>query len=207
MELPQQLRENRERLGLSQEEVARRIFVSRQTISSWENGKTYPDVQSLLLLSKLFGVSIDELVKGDVTIMKDVVSKDALKMERLSWLEMFLILIAVMIAAIGSWHFRDDMSGIGPFVVLLVSLAFLGGALACAIKIERIKKSHDLVSFKEIVAFSNGDDVESIKTTYPTPFSRKHPAFAFVLKFLLGGAVGISLVLISKLVLFYIVGW
>lgn len=71
MELPQQLKANRERLGLTQEDVAQRIFVSRQTMSSWETGKTYPDVQSLLLLSNLFGVSIDSLVKGDVETMKE----------------------------------------------------------------------------------------------------------------------------------------
>lgn len=82
MELPRQLRANRERLDMSQEDVAHAIYVSRQTISSWENGKTYPDVQSLLLLSQLFGVSIDELVKGDVVTMKEMISRDALAMER-----------------------------------------------------------------------------------------------------------------------------
>ncbi len=40
--------------GLSQEDLARSIYVSRQTVSSWENDKTYPDVESLLLLSVLF---------------------------------------------------------------------------------------------------------------------------------------------------------
>ena len=74
MKLPEHLKANRERLGLSQEDVAHAIFVSRQTMSSWENGKTYPDVQSLLLLSQLFGVSIDELVKGDVVSMKNMIN-------------------------------------------------------------------------------------------------------------------------------------
>ena len=65
MELKEHLKEHRNRLGLSQEDVAERIFVSRQTISNWENDKTYPDMQSLLLLSRLFDTSIDDLVKGD----------------------------------------------------------------------------------------------------------------------------------------------
>ena len=64
MELKEHLKEHRNRLGLSQEDVAERIFVSRQTISNWETDRTYPDVQSLLLLSEIFGTSIDELVKG-----------------------------------------------------------------------------------------------------------------------------------------------
>ena len=71
MELPAQLKANRERLGLSQEDVAHAIYVSRQTISSWENGKTYPDVQSLLLLSQLFGVTLDEFVIGSEDGRKD----------------------------------------------------------------------------------------------------------------------------------------
>ena len=60
-------------LGLSQEDVAERIFVSRQTISNWETDRTYPDVQSLLLMSDLFGTSIDELVKGDVATMEKAI--------------------------------------------------------------------------------------------------------------------------------------
>lgn len=85
MELPKQLKAQRERLGMSQEDVAHAIYVSRQTMSSWENGKTYPDVQSLLLLSDLFGVSVDDLVKGDVDSIKDIVIRDAVEMERASW--------------------------------------------------------------------------------------------------------------------------
>ena len=46
MELARQLRTKREERGLSQDEVAKAIFVSRQTISNWENDKTYPDMQS-----------------------------------------------------------------------------------------------------------------------------------------------------------------
>ena len=63
--------------GLSQDEVSKAIFVSRQTISNWENGKTYPDVQSLLLLSQLFEVSIDELVRGDVVAIQQAIAEDS----------------------------------------------------------------------------------------------------------------------------------
>jgi transcriptional regulator with XRE-family HTH domain len=71
MEVGKRIREERDKLGLSQEDLARRIFVSRQTVSNWETGKTYPDVQSLLLLSNLFGASVDSLVKGDVEAMQE----------------------------------------------------------------------------------------------------------------------------------------
>ena len=64
--LKDKIKEERLKLELSQEENANEIFVSRVTISNWETGKTYPDIESLVLLSKLFSVSIDYLVKEEV---------------------------------------------------------------------------------------------------------------------------------------------
>lgn len=84
MELARQLKAKREEHGLSQDEVAKAIFVSRQTVSNWETDKTYPDVQSLLLLSQLFGVSIDELIKGDAAAMQQAIEEDSRKMRLLS---------------------------------------------------------------------------------------------------------------------------
>lgn len=83
MELATHIKEHRARLGMSQEELAEAIFVSRQTISNWETDRTYPDVQSLLLLSNLFDVSVDSLIKGDVEEMKQVLSVEAKKLNKL----------------------------------------------------------------------------------------------------------------------------
>ena len=71
MELGQQLKAHRKELGISQDELAEKIFVSRQSISNWENNKTYPDIHTLLLLAETFSVSLDELIKGDVEEMKE----------------------------------------------------------------------------------------------------------------------------------------
>lgn len=54
MELAGQIKKHRQALGISQEALAEKIYVSRQTISNWETARTYPDVQSLLLLSVAF---------------------------------------------------------------------------------------------------------------------------------------------------------
>lgn len=62
MELAGQIKKHRQALGISQEALAEKIHVSRQTISNWETARTYPDVQSLLLLSVAFDISIDELI-------------------------------------------------------------------------------------------------------------------------------------------------
>ena len=76
MELNEQIKKYRTEMNISQEELAEKIYVTRQSISNWENGKTYPDIHSLLLLSSLFGISLDQLVKGDIEIMKEEIKKE-----------------------------------------------------------------------------------------------------------------------------------
>ena len=74
MNLSKQIKKYREEFKFSQEELAEKLFVSRQTISNWENERSYPDIHNLLLLSVLFDVSLDELVKGDVEKMKEKIA-------------------------------------------------------------------------------------------------------------------------------------
>ena len=76
MELGKQIKKHRQEVQLSQEELADRVYVSRQTISNWENDKSYPDVNSLVLLSEIFQISLDNLIKGDIEVMKDVIQKE-----------------------------------------------------------------------------------------------------------------------------------
>ncbi len=65
MELGKQIKKHRQEVQLSQEKLADRVYVSRQTISNWENDKSYPDVNSLVLLSEIFHISLDNLIKSD----------------------------------------------------------------------------------------------------------------------------------------------
>lgn len=69
----------RNSLGLSQEDLAEKAYVSRQTVSNWETGKNYPDIHSLLLLSSLFDVSLDQLIKGYIEIMKEEIKETEIK--------------------------------------------------------------------------------------------------------------------------------
>lgn len=79
MELGNQIKKYRSELQISQEQLADRIYVSRQTISNWENEKSYPDVNSLILLSEVFQTSIDKLIKGDIEIMKEKINEQEIK--------------------------------------------------------------------------------------------------------------------------------
>lgn len=65
MEIGKKLKNARIEAGLTQEKAAEKIDVTRQTISNWENEKSYPDIISVIALSDLYSVSLDELLKGD----------------------------------------------------------------------------------------------------------------------------------------------
>ncbi|MEX6587450.1 helix-turn-helix transcriptional regulator [Paraclostridium bifermentans] len=70
MEIGNKLKKSRLESKLTQEKVAEEIQVSRQTISNWENEKSYPDIVSVIKLSDLYNISLDELLKGDSEMIK-----------------------------------------------------------------------------------------------------------------------------------------
>ena len=163
MELSKTIKRLRTEKGWSQETLAEKAYVSRQTISNWENEKNYPDVHSLLILSDLFGVSLDELIKGDVETMKNTIhNKDASALKRAQWCGVIgLILLTAVVTPIYE-HF-------GTVGMVIGSL--LAGALAVFTfmsfhKMEAIKSEHDIQTQREILAFMNGetlDDIEKAK--------------------------------------------
>ena len=68
MDIGLQIKKFREQQKISQEELALKIFVSRQTISNWETNKSCPDVKSLISLSNIFNVSLDNFIKEDINL-------------------------------------------------------------------------------------------------------------------------------------------
>ena len=76
MYMSKRLKELRAANGFSQERLAELLNVSRQTVSSWENERSYPDVHNLIMLCDIYSVSLDDLMKGDIEIMKKEVSNE-----------------------------------------------------------------------------------------------------------------------------------
>ena len=75
MKFGDRLKNARTELNLTQEQVANDFFITRQTISSWENEKTYPDIASLIKLSDYYHISLDVLLKED-TGMREFLEKE-----------------------------------------------------------------------------------------------------------------------------------
>ena len=65
MEFNEKLQALRKQKGLTQEELAEKLYISRTAVSKWESGRGYPNIDSLKAISKLFEITIDELLSGD----------------------------------------------------------------------------------------------------------------------------------------------
>lgn len=152
MELASHIKEHRGRLGMSQEDLAEAIFVSRQTISNWENDRTYPDVQSLLLLSNLFEVSVDSLVKGDVKEMKATLAAEAKKMNRLA-----VVMLAFGIAAL-VWAFAAAVMDLDLVAIVVPAIVLFVPALIAGTIIEKMKHDNQLFTYQAVEAFLAGED-------------------------------------------------
>jgi len=80
MEFNEKLQELRKQRGLTQEELAQSLYVSRTAISKWESGRGYPNIDSLKGLSKFFSVTIDELLSGEEVL--SIAEEDSKEKER-----------------------------------------------------------------------------------------------------------------------------
>lgn len=168
MELGKQIKKHRQEVQLSQEKLADRVYVSRQTISNWENDKSYPDVNSLVLLSEIFQISLDNLIKGDIEVMKDVIQKEEIvKMNRYGKIYTIMLIVTVVSAVplfmwLGVWAF------IPWEIIWALSMYF-------AFQVEKVKKDNDVQTYKEIVAFSEGkllDDIQKQREIGKRPYQK-----------------------------------
>ena len=168
MELGKQIKKHRQEVQLSQEELAERVYVSRQTISNWENDKSYPDVNSLVLLSETFQISLDNLIKGDIEVMKDVIQKEEIeKMNRYGKIYT-IMLIATAVSAVPLFMLLGVWALIPWGIIWGISMFF-------AFMLEKIKTDNDVQTYKEIVAFSEGkllDDIQKQREIGKRPYQK-----------------------------------
>ncbi len=168
MELSRQIKKYRTQADLSQEELAEKIFVSRQTISNWENDKNYPDIKSLVLMSEVFQVSLDNLIKGDLEKMKKEI--DAQEFEKFQkdgnvFTVLFIILLIAPVPLVLLWKWAG----------LAIYLALFGITMIYAVRIEKYKKKYDIQTYKEIVAFTDGkslDEIEKAREEAKRPYQK-----------------------------------
>lgn len=127
MEIGKKLKAARLASGLTQEKVAEEILVSRQTISNWENEKSFPDIVSVIKLSDLYSVSLDELLKGDDMMIEHLEeSTDIVKSNKKLIIAVIgnIVLFALMIV-LNRFISENSYFLFGVFSLSVISLSLL----------------------------------------------------------------------------------
>lgn len=95
MDLGKKIIEMRKNAKLSQEQLSEKLDVTRQTISNWENGKFYPDIDALVKISKCFNISLDDLLNYDDKVLEYL--KDSTNIVKSNKKLLYAILINILI--------------------------------------------------------------------------------------------------------------
>lgn len=146
MNVGARIKKYREKQNISQDELALKIFVSRQTISNWETSKSYPDIKSLTILSNIFHVTLDDFIKGDIEEMKKIISKE--KIEKFNIMS-YIFLVEMLILMFSAY----PLFKIDGYIGAIIWAIFFVTAIVTATIIEKFKKNNDIQTYKEIIAF------------------------------------------------------
>ena len=156
MEIGKQIRKYRTELKLSQDDLADKVYVTRQTISNWENDRNYPDIRSLVLLSNVFGISLDILVKGDLEQMKDEINAEDIRIFRRDSRIYTIFLVGMIVLPMPLLRYLKELG-------IVIWLLWSGAAMWWGWRIEKYKKAHDIHTYKEIVAFMDGKRLDELE--------------------------------------------
>ena len=103
MEFGSRIKRRRQELNFSQQQVANHLYVSRKTISHWENGNSYPNIGSLIKMSNYFQISLDPLIKEDSGMEENLKKREVNKKVSLSYrLSLTFSLIILVVSLVGA---------------------------------------------------------------------------------------------------------
>ena len=193
MNIGLRIKKFREQQKISQEELALKIFVSRQTISNWETNKSCPDVKSLITLSNIFNVSLDNFIKEDIKEMRDVVEKTTIKKFNIM---SFVFLVELIIVTISAY----PLFSIDGYIGIIIWLCLFAVTLYTASIVERFKKNHNIQTYKEILAFIDGKQLTYDETQQEIG-KRNYQKIIFVL---LAGIIALIVCLIVTFICQYL---
>ena len=130
MNIGDKIKNAREENKLTQTQASESLMVSRQTISNWENGKSLPDILSVIRMSELYQISLDELLKGDKAMMdkieKDIeISKTEKKIIKYAWISILVgVIILIIDNAFEGNPIIEFLGGATPWILLALTFLF-----------------------------------------------------------------------------------
>lgn len=113
MDVGERLKERRNELHLKQDYVAEELGITRQTMSNWENGRSYPDIERIIRLSEIYDLSLDELLKGDQEMVKHLQENTVVNHFLKIFIGMLLINVLLMIVLL----LNQTMSELFLFII------------------------------------------------------------------------------------------
>lgn len=116
MDVGQRLKQRRNELQLKQDYVAEKLGITRQTMSNWENGRSYPDIERIIRLSEIYDLSLDELLKGDQEMVKHLQENTVVN----HFLKIFITMLFINVFLMVVLLFNRTMSE--PFIIIIFSL-------------------------------------------------------------------------------------
>lgn len=176
---------------MSQDELAQKLYVSRVTVSHWETGKTLPDVQSMLLLANLFNTTIDDLVRGSVDEMCDMVKKSEQRTKRFALVIGAIELVVVAVLFLAATVGRDCLEPVLRLLLAVLVLVFSIIALVA----RRDEGGKDARSATELLGAASGEPARASQENMSANVVR------ILLKMLVGLIVGIGLLVAGSLLL------
>lgn len=120
MSLGEKIREQRKKAGLSQEQLAEKLNVSRQAITKWETDKGIPEVTNLIAISDEFGLSLDELIKGDIVVKEKIIADSAAK----KWHILVIVYLVAIVAYVSYFAVCHKILMVGFLIATLFMLFF-----------------------------------------------------------------------------------
>lgn len=167
------IRQHRQALGMSQEELAASCMCSRQTVSSWETDKTLPDVQSLKYLAAAFDTTADDLIADDGPEIARRVSADRRELQVLLATEFALIVCIIPPVA---YDFLHPDSGIMWFIV-----APMLCEIAITVREAHLHRKHNLNTLFDVGDYIEGKQPKQRKMGGMASFFQHHwLAFAII---------------------------
>lgn len=130
MNIGDKIKNAREENKLTQTQASESLMVSRQTISNWENGKSLPDILSVIRMSELYQISLDELLKGDKAMMdkieKDIeIRKTEKKIIKYAWISILVgVIILILDNAFEGNPIIEFLGGATPWILLALTFLF-----------------------------------------------------------------------------------
>lgn len=120
MRLGERLKEYRNQEGLSQEQLAEKLNVSRQAVTKWENDKGILDIDNLIVISDELNLSLDELLKGNENVKEKIISDSSAK----KWHILVIVYLVAIVVYIAYFAIHHKIFMIGFLIATLFMLFF-----------------------------------------------------------------------------------